>query len=265
VYKEKYGPWAVILGGSEGVGAELAQALARDGVNLLLVARRTEPLEALKRSILDQATVEVRELALDITTPEAADRIAAAVTDVEVGMLICNAGSGVALGAFITQDVEAQLRLVQLNITSQIRLIHHFGRLMADRRRGAIMLIGSGAGEVGTGYVAVYSASKAFQRNLAEALWFELAPHGVDVSVMMLGVTKTPQLGRKGYPIDDPDAPGADPRDVALACLDAIGDGPVVHLNETVDIVEDVKSTSRKDVIRFLSERAGKVLGNKPK
>jgi len=262
VYKEKYGPWAVILGGSEGVGAELARALAQDGVNLLLVARRAEPLEVLKRSIIDQAPVEVRELALDITEPEAADRIAAAVADVEIGMLICNAGSGVALGAFIAQDVEAHLRLVQLNITSQIRLIHHFGRLMADRQRGAIMLIGSGAGEVGTGYVAVYSASKAFQRHLAEALWFELAPQGIDVSVMMLGVTKTPQLGRKGYPVDDPDAPGADPRDVALACLDAIGNGPVVHLNETVDIVEDLKSKSRKDVVRVLSERAGKVLGN---
>jgi len=259
-YRERYGAWAVIIGGSEGVGAELARELARDRVNLVLVARSADKLSALSEDITGNSPVQIRTLALDITGAGASDWVVAAISDIEVGMLICNAGSGAALGRFIDQDLAAHLKLLALNTAAQISLVHYCGREMRSRGRGAIMLIGSGAGEAGTGYMAIYSASKAFQRTFAEALWFEMKPFGIDVAAMILGITKTPQLGRKGYPLDDPAMPGAECSDVAKACLNAIARGPVVHLNETVEIVAELRSRPRTDVIRQLSEKAEFVL-----
>ena len=99
---------------------------------------------------------------------------------------------------------------------------------MVARGKGGIIFIGSGAGEIGTADVAVYSATKAYLKTLAEALWFELRPSGVDVLYLVLGVTRTPQLGRLGYAIDDPNVPGSYPRDVARAGLARLPHGPAV-------------------------------------
>jgi len=262
VYREKYGPWAVVIGGSEGVGAELALELARHSVHLVLVARSAHMLEKLKNDIISETPVEVRTITLDVTTPGAAGKVIAETSDVEVGMLICNAGSGVKLGPFVEQDLSAHLTLIQLNIPFQISLAHHFGRQMVERGRGAILLIGSGAGEVGGGHMAIYSASKGFQRIFSEGLWLEMKPKGVNVLTAALGITRTPHLGRKGYPIDDPNVPGADCKEVALACLSNLSNGPVIHFNEAADIVERLRTHTRVQVIQERMESANRVLAH---
>src|SRR5829696_6441972 len=88
----KYGPWVVIAGGSEGVGSEFARMLAEDGFNLVLIARKRAPLEDTARRCRELG-VEVRALSLDLLEPESVSRVVEATSDIEVGLLIYNAGA----------------------------------------------------------------------------------------------------------------------------------------------------------------------------
>src|SRR3981081_1747109 len=91
--RAKYGPWAVIAGASEGTGAEYARQLAAIGIHCLLVARRVEPLEKIARELTGEYKVQVRTLSVDLSAPDAAQRMREAAADVEVGLYVSNAGT----------------------------------------------------------------------------------------------------------------------------------------------------------------------------
>jgi uncharacterized protein len=172
-----YGPWAVIAGGSEGVGAGFADELSKIGINLVLIARKPGPLEETAAKARANG-VEVRTLALDLLVPDALDQIKAVTDDVEVGLLIFNAGANSYGHEFVTGDLTGFAGVIELNINKQLELSHHFGGLMKDRGRGGIMLLGSLAGFMGSEHQSIYAASKAFGRIFAESLWLELQPYG---------------------------------------------------------------------------------------
>jgi short-subunit dehydrogenase len=164
--------------------------------------------------------------------------IATATEGLEVGLLVYNAGAAHGAAPFLEQPLEMSLRLLQLNPIGQMSLAWHFGRGMAARGRGGIILVGSMAGTCGAGNLVAYAAAKAATHVLAEGLWVELKPKGIDVLCMPLGRTVTPALGRthindvQGEPLAQPIA--AD--DIAEQCLARIADGPLVyprHLEET--------------------------------
>ena len=111
-----------------------------------------------------------------------------------------------------------------MNSTSRLALVHHFGKLMKDRQRGGIMLVGSYAGYRGSPYNGPYNAVKAFGRVFAEGLWYELQPHHVDVVEFVVGGMRTPAMARKGMKFG-PEV--ADPALVAEEGLAHLGDGPV--------------------------------------
>src|SRR4051812_16358087 len=185
----RYGPWAVVAGGSEGVGRAFATQLAEAGLNLVLVARKPVALEetaALCRAI----GVEVRPLALDLTTPGAVSRIVDEVEDVEVGLLVCNAGADSSGRSFLEAGLDEHQGVIDLNLTTPLALVHHFAALMRDRGRGGIVLLGSRASEVGSVRHTVYGGAKAFVRIFAEGLWMELRDSGVDVLCLVLGLTR---------------------------------------------------------------------------
>ncbi|GAB3204696.1 SDR family NAD(P)-dependent oxidoreductase [Nocardia tengchongensis] len=223
---QRYGPWAVITGGSEGVGRSFALELARAGIALLLVARRTAPLEATAAECRELG-VEVRTLATDLTAPTAVAEIVAAVADVEVGLLVLNAGANTHSAPFVDGDLAAFGQVIDLNITTPLGLIHHFGAAMKARGRGAILMVGSLAGYLGSQHHAVYGGVKAFGRIFAESLWLELGDHGVDVLELVLGVTRTPAMERVGLDFDVPGMPVSEPDDVAREGLSRLGHGPV--------------------------------------
>ncbi len=128
----RYGPWAVIVGGSEGVGASFARQLADAGLNLVLVARKPAPLGA----TADEARargVRVRTVALDIVAADALRRIREATDDVEVGLLIFNAGANSYGHEFVTGDLERARGVIDLNITARLAVTHHFGARMKER------------------------------------------------------------------------------------------------------------------------------------
>lgn len=223
---DRYGPWALIVGGSEGVGSAFARQLAEDGFGIVLVARNAERLEDTANE-LRSAGVQVRTVALDLLTDDAVERIVAATADLEIGLLIMNAGANTYGNEFIGGDLAKHTEVLDLNITRQLPLVHHYGEAMVERGRGGLILVGSLSGYAGSAREGVYAASKAFLRVFAEGLWVECKPRGVDVLHLVLGLTRTPAMERKGLNFDSPLVPVSDPDDVAREGLDHLVDGPV--------------------------------------
>ena len=224
--RDVYGPWAVIAGGSEGVGASFAMHLADAGINLVLLARKPEPLAVTAEQARGRG-VEVRTLAADLLDPDTFAALAGLTDDLDVGLLIFNAGANSYGAEFVDGDLDRFQAVIDLNITAPLRLAHHYGARLKKRGRGGIILLGSLAGYLGHGQISVYSAAKAFDRIFAEGLWLELKPHGVHVLELVLGVTRTPAMERAGLRMDIPGLDVAEAEDVAREGLEHIADGPV--------------------------------------
>lgn len=251
----KYGPWALIAGGSEGVGRAFATQLAEAGLNLVLIARKPVALEE-TAELCRAFGVQVRPLALDLTAPDSVARVIDEVEDVEVGLLIYNAGANTHSEEFLDGDLREFQRVVDLNITTPLALVHHFGRSMRDRGRGGILLVGSKASYVGSVRHTVYGGVKSFGRIFAEGLWVELREHGVDVLELVLGVTRTPAMERVGLQLDVPGFEAADPEDVAREGLAHLARGPVHQIG-------DDQQKSRADVVLGTHRMMQKLFGEK--
>lgn len=235
-FKERYGPWAVITGASEGTGRAFAHRIAKQGVSCVLVARREEPLAVTAAEIRAKG-VECVTATVDLGTLGAAARLIEAVGDREVGLFIANAGADTLGSAFLDQDVDVWEQLMHCNVTTTLRCCHHFGQAMRDRRRGGLLLVNSGACYGGMPALAVYCGVKAFALAFGESLWAELRPHGVDVLNFVLGRTDTPAFRRaleeKGIPMP-PNL--AAPDAVAEVGLARLAHGPVHNWGQNDDV-----------------------------
>lgn len=195
-FTEKYGPWALISGASEGTGSEFARLLAAQGLNLILIARREGPLAALAEELTAAHGVECVTASLDLARPDAVEGIRSLIEGREVGLFIANAGGDPNGTPFFDTDAQAWLDLVNRNVVTVLLCCHLLGGLMRGRGRGGIILVGSGACYGGAPGMGVYSGSKAFDLCLGEGLWIDLKPDGVDVLNLILGRTDTPELRR---------------------------------------------------------------------
>ncbi len=223
VFSSRYGPWAVIAGASEGLGAAFARALAADGLNLLLVARRPQLLDELKASLTHQHQVEVRTAPADLGSLDGVRQVTEAATGLEVGLFVYNAAWS-PIGRFVEQSVDDNLRAIDVNVRAPTALAHHFAQPMARRGRGGIILLSSLTAFQGSPFVATYGATKAYNLALGEALWFELKDQGVDVLAACPGVTRTPGL-LKASPQGGPGM--LEPEQVAREALAALGRRPI--------------------------------------
>ncbi|MEI7718155.1 MAG: SDR family NAD(P)-dependent oxidoreductase, partial [Mycobacterium sp.] len=151
----KYGPWAVIAGGSEGVGAAFALQLAESGINLVLLARKPDALESTARQCRSHG-VDVLTLAVDLVDRTAVEKVVAVTNNLEVGLLIYNAGANTCSADFLDAELTEFQSVIDLNITTMMALVQHYGRAMRSRRRGGIMLVGSLAGYLGSARHTVY-------------------------------------------------------------------------------------------------------------
>lgn len=258
-FASKYGPWALIAGGSEGVGACLARRLANLGLNLILTARKPEPLVALADEIrVARPECAVRVFPGDLCDPEYRAKLKAFTQDAEVGLFVYNAGAASHAGYFLDANVDFAQQLVALNVIGKIDLTHYFAGLMKARGRGGIVLTGSMAGLVGTPGIAVYSGVKAFSIGFAEALWAELKPHGVDVLGFLLGPTRTPAMARH-YP--DQANVGADPDEVARQGLGLIADGPIQYAGDNAAVAAALAKMTRAEAVRAKAAKAAPYLG----
>jgi uncharacterized protein len=224
--KTKYGPWAVIAGASEGTGAEYARQLAAVGIHCLLVARRTEPLEEIARELTGTYKVQARVLSVDLSAPDAAQRMMQATADVEVGLYVSNAGADSTGMHFLDVPLERAHRLINMNVTTVVDAVHAFAPLMKARGRGGIILMSSGAGLGGQPRLAMYSGTKAFELNFGESLWIELRKSGVDVLTVAAPAMDTPVL-REALAARNLTPQGVyDPKDVVKIALEHLPIGP---------------------------------------
>ncbi len=226
-FPQRFGGAALITGASSGIGTAFAQALAARGMDVVLVARRRDRLEQLAAELASEHRVRALALALDLTEPDAAQWLEQQTreSDMPVGLLVNNAGFG-AYGDFAELDGQTQMRMVDLNCRAVVSLTHTFLPAMLQRGRGGIVLVASIAGFQPTPYLTTYGATKAFDLMLAEALWAELRPRGVEVLGLCPGFVRTEFQQVAGS--SHLSFPGSvlSPEQVVASALDALGSGP---------------------------------------
>jgi short-subunit dehydrogenase len=269
-FARRYGPWALIAGGSEGIGRAFAELLAARGIHLLLVARNNGPLEATAAELRAQFGVQVETTALDLTSSGLDSRIEALCAHRDVGLLIYNAGATHGAGQFLDQSLDHATNLVRLNCVGPLQLVHTLGNHMKRRGRGGIVLVSSMSGLAGGGFVAAYGATKSFLITLAEALWFELGSVGVDVIGLIAGATDTPAMARSGARFGGGEPPrSAGPHivpmqsiDVAREALEHLGKDPVwVAGEKNRQAAQWLRTAPREQIIPAMSAAAAQLYG----
>ncbi len=223
-FRARYGPWALVAGASEGLGAAFADGVARRGLHVVLLARRRGVLEATAEGLRRRRGVEVRTAVVDLASPGAAAAAVEAAGGREVGLLVCNASFS-PIGPFLEVGVEDLQRAIDVNCRSTVALAHAFAGPMARRGRGGVVLMSSLTAFQGSPWLSVYGGTKSFGLALAEGLWHELRESGVDVLACCAGATRTP-----GFEAAMPQgAPGLlEPEQVVAETLAALGRGPAV-------------------------------------
>jgi uncharacterized protein len=189
--KERYGRFALVAGASEGIGAAFATYLAQQGLDLVLIARRQEPLDKLAVSLKEKYRVEVTTISCDLADKDAAQQLSVQLQGKEIAVLVYNAALSY-IGAFEKNTLEHHIQIAHANMITPMNLTQLFGEPMLQRQKGAVILMASLAGFQGSGFLAAYAASKAFNRVLAESLWYEWKDRGVDVIACCAGATATP-------------------------------------------------------------------------
>jgi short-subunit dehydrogenase len=207
------------------MGAAHARELAARGLGVVLAARRGALLEKLAAEIRARHGVPTRCLELDLGAADLADQVRAATADLEIGLLVYNASS-VVPGNFVDLPLAHHLASLDVNCRGLVLLCHLFAPPMAARGRGGLVIMTSGAALAGSGHLAMYNASKAFDLILAESLWAELSGRGVDVLGVLAGSTNTPHTLATGIDFQEMGAPIMEPDDVVREVFDHLRDGP---------------------------------------
>lgn len=178
--RERYGPWAVVTGATDGIGRALAHQLAQAGFDLVLVARREPQLQALAQTLTREAAVQARAVALDLSLPDSPGVLAQQTAGLDVGLLVAAAGFGTS-GPFVDSALEQELGMIDVNCRAVAAVTHHFARRFVSRGRGGLVLLSSLVAFQGVPRAANYAATKAWVQSFAEGLGAELQPLGVDV------------------------------------------------------------------------------------
>lgn len=215
---QKYGPWAVITGASDGIGRALVERVAAEGLNVVLVARRDAALRQLAEAVHRGSNVQTRFVAVDLSTPDGPAALIDAVADLDVGLAVLAAGFGGA-GLFAESSPSAEAEMVAVNVSAVAQLAQHFAHHMTARQRGGIVMFGSLLGWQGVPGQANYAATKAYVQALGEGLRPELKAHGVDVLCVAPGPVHSGFADRAGMTM----ASATSPEVVASSVLAALG------------------------------------------
>ena len=251
-FTARYGPWVVIAGASEGIGAAVAGQLASRGLNLVLIARNGTLLDQVATAARDRYGVQVHTLVQDLTVPDMVTRVAAATDGLDVGLLVYNAGASDRTATFLENELHYSLNQIALDCIGPTALARHFGPPMCGRGHGGIVIVASLACLAGSATLAVYSAVKAFQHTFAEGLWAELRPHGVDVCCTPLGMTYTPALARMGVEYDPHTQMRSE--DVAAEIIANIGNGPTYVVgDDNRAVASQVWTIDRRTLVEMIS------------
>ncbi|MBH5131569.1 MULTISPECIES: SDR family NAD(P)-dependent oxidoreductase [Streptomyces] len=216
-------PLALVTGASSGIGHELAALFAEHGYDLVVNAEDERLEHAAQR--LRETGVEVRAVRADLRRPEGVDHLVAALTGLTVDVAALNAGVGQG-GAFVDTDLADDQSVIDLNVTSTVRLTKPILRDMVVRGVGRLMFTSSVAATMPGAFQSVYNASKSFVQSFAQALQEEVADTGVTVTSFMPGPTETDFFRRAGMADTKVGTmPKDDPAQVARQAFDAVMKG----------------------------------------
>lgn len=247
-FADRYGPWAIVTGASDGIGRACAHELAAAGLNLVLVARRQNTLDALAAEFARDHGIEARPLALDLGQPGAVVRLVHETRPLDVGLLITSAGYGTS-GPLLKTKLADELDMLQVNATSVLELVHRLGPRLIARDRSGVVLLGSLVGFQGVPRAANYAATKAYVQSLAEALHHEWKPLGVDVLASAPGPVNSGFAARADMDLGQ----ALTPATVARETLRALGRRSVVRPGFLSKFLEAALTLPRWARVRILA------------
>lgn len=188
----RFGQWGMVAGAAEGIGAAYCEELARRGMNVIMVDVNEAGMESLANRLEKTHNIQVKRLVQDLSDKIAPVSCMKAIEGIDCRLLIYNAAySRVKL--FLSTSPEELELYTDVNARTPLHLVYGFvQKLGAESKTGGILLMASLAGLWGARFVAAYAATKAFNLRLAEALSFELKPHGIDICACCAGSTATP-------------------------------------------------------------------------
>ena len=215
---QKYGPWAVVTGASDGIGRAIARRAAADGLDVILAARSEDRLRQLAEALERSHGVQTRVVVVDLAQSSGCAALLDATRDLEVGLAVLAAGFGTN-GPLAESSSSVELEMIAVNVAAVAQLAQEFARRMVRQGRGGMVLFGSVLGWQGVPGQANYAATKAYVQSLAEGLHHELKPHGVDVLCVAPGPVHTGFAARAGMTMTS----AATPDEVAAATWSALG------------------------------------------
>jgi len=223
-FKEKYGPWALIAGASEGLGAAFAESAAENGLNLILIARREHILSSLADSLMKKYEVTVITASLDLGDLNKLRTFISGIRE-EIGLFIYNAAYA-PINNFLNLSEDQIFHSVDVNIKAPLFLVKTIAGKMHSRGKGGIILMSSLSGFQGSPKISAYSASKSYNTVLAEGLWREMKEPNIDVLACCPGAVRTP-----GYSLvrNQKEAPGIlNASEVVIEAFKSLGKRPVI-------------------------------------
>tara|TARA_B110000208_G_C11790784_1_gene437402 strand:- start:2778 stop:3698 length:921 start_codon:yes stop_codon:yes gene_type:complete len=260
------GGWAIVAGGSDGLGAEWAAQLSARGLNLLLIARREEPLlEHAARIRAAHAGVEVATLALDLALMTAEDVEMRILGSRDVRVLVYNAAATGPRGDFLAGSFAKSATAIDVNVRGLLLLTHAFAnRLHASGVAGGIVLMSSLSGIVGSAFISNYAATKSYITTLARGLFVELRSRQIDVLACVAGPTTTPtylktlgEVATRKLFIEQ------SAEDVVTECFASLGREPSVETGALNKIARSlfVRLLPVRMAARIFSEQTGEQMG----
>jgi len=182
--------WAIVTGGSSGIGREFVLELSRRKLNVIATGRDEKRLKQLADEVKEKFKTQVHTFVVDLSSPQKVKRFIEEVSSFEIDLLVNNAGFGL-YGEFVKLDSEEIENMIEVNVKALTVLSHHFAKQMVQRRRGGIINVSSIAGYMPLAYFNAYSATKAYVYYLSLALWAELKKYNVHVLCVAPGPTRT--------------------------------------------------------------------------
>jgi uncharacterized protein len=206
-FAKQYGPWALVTGASSGIGAEFVRQLAAEGFNIALAARRGNLLETIAQEVERRNGIATRCVVVDLSEDTAVDALDEQLRDIDIGLVVSNAGTGQP-GHFLEQDHREQLERFRLNTLSHFNIAYVFCTRLARRGGGGLILGGALGAAQGIPFAATDAGSKALVQSLGESLHLELKRKHIQVMTLVVPPTNTAIITRFGLdPADMPMKP----------------------------------------------------------
>jgi len=146
--RKRFGPWALVTGASSGIGTEFARQIAASGINVVLVARRESLLDEVGQGLAKGFNVQYRNVVADLSHEGFLDKLAEATNDLDIGLVVSNAGTGNP-GEFLKLDRQLHQTTLRVSTLAHLDITHHFGAKLVERRRGGLILAGAMGAENG--------------------------------------------------------------------------------------------------------------------